>query len=128
MLLGKLLLGFTGVIFSLYGVACFVDPAIPAGYMGVDLNDTGGPVEFIAMYGGLQLAVGLYLAYCAFSPGKLRQGLVVLAVVTAGLGIARSIGLMRLGIDSYNLAAAVYELTTMVIALVAMKRQQSAGD
>ena len=41
MLFGKLVLGFTGVVFSLYGIACFVDPAIPADFMGVDLLDVG---------------------------------------------------------------------------------------
>ena len=127
MLFGKLVLGITGVIFSLYGIACFLDPAVPADFMGVDLLDGSGPVEFIAMYGGLQSAVGFYLVYCCLKPERVSNGLVILAVLTAGLGIARAIGIMRLGADPYNTGAAVYELATMALAILAWRQASKAA-
>jgi hypothetical protein len=125
MLFGKLVLGFTGVVFSLYGIACFLDPAIPADFMGVDLLDGAGPVEFIAMYGGLQSAVGFYLIHCSLNPGHQANGLLILAIITAGLGLTRAIGIARLGADPYNLGAAAYELLTMALALLAWRQARA---
>ena len=120
------LLIFTGVIFSIYGIMCFYDPAIPAGYIGLELGNAGGPVEVMAMYGGLQLAAGLYLLWCGSQADRARQGLVVMVVLLGGLASTRGLGLMRVGIDSYNLGAFAYETTTVLLGLYSLRKAKPA--
>jgi len=128
MLFARIVLIGTGILFALYGLACLLDPGVPARLIGVELGSAAGPVEFIAMYGGLQLALGIYLAACGADQARALHGLAVLAAITAGLGIARSIGLARLGLDDYNLYAACYELGTLAVSLLARQRlRRQAG-
>jgi hypothetical protein len=101
---------------------CLVAPHTAANMVGLSLGYTAGPVEVIAMYGGLQLAVGLYLTLKANNITSAPQGLEVLAVLMGGLGIARLIGLTMYSPDSYNLTVGSYEICACLLAIYARKR------
>lgn len=121
MLFARALLLINGLLLAGYGVACLISPALPAGYMGVELGSAGGPVEFIAMYGGLQIAAGLYFAVCGVAISRFLEGIRLMAVLFAGLGLARLSGLLRIGVDDYNLYAVIYELGSMTLAIIALR-------
>lgn len=121
----KILLICTGVIFGVYGIACAINPALPAGYIGVELGDAGGTVEFMAMYGGLQAAMGLLFLYFGLRTELHAAGLKCIVLLLGGLGVTRLVGLMVHGPDSYNLGAVVYELGSVALALWALSRSRS---
>jgi hypothetical protein len=122
MKLARALLIFNGLFYAVYGAMCFVDPNTAANLVGFSLGYTSGPVEVMAMYGGLQLAVGIYLTVKAKNALSAPHGLEVLAVLMGGLGIARLIGLTIYSPDSYNLTAGCYEVCVCVLAIYARKR------
>jgi hypothetical protein len=123
----KLLLLVSGAIFGLYGLACAFDPALPAGYMGVELGQAG-TVEFMAMYGGLQTAMGLIFLYCGLRADRYRTGAICLLLLLGGLGLTRLTGLLVHGTDYYNIGAVCYELTTAALAAIAVKGSTAATD
>ena len=117
----KLLLIISGLTFIIYGLACAFDPSLPAGYIGMELGQAGGHVEFIAMYGGLQAALGIFFLYCGLHSERRLAGLKCLVLFIGGLGLARLGGLLSHGFDNYNLAATCYELGSTALALWAIK-------
>ncbi|MFT6310351.1 MAG: hypothetical protein ACJAQS_000716 [Porticoccus sp.] len=122
MKLARALLLFNGLFFAFYGAMCLIDPNTAANMVGFSLGYTSGPVEVMAMYGGLQLAVGLYLTLKANNVTSAPQGLEVLAVLMGGLGIARLIGLTMYSPDSYNLTVGCYEVCVCLLAIYARKK------
>lgn len=121
MLFGRIILALTALLFLVYGVVCLFSPQVPAGYIGLILTangDTTATVEFTAMYGGLQTAMGLVFGWYVLDRERLPTGLGVMATLFAGLGIARAIGLTAYGVDNYNAGAAGYELGSAVLATI----------
>ena len=121
MLFGRIILALTALIFLAYGIVCLFSPQVPAGFIGLILTsngDTTATIEFTAMYGGLQFAIGLVLGWYALGRERVPTGLGVMATLFAGLGIARAIGLVAYGSDQYNDSAVIYELGSAVIAAI----------
>jgi hypothetical protein len=73
-----------GLIFTAYGVACALDPALAARLAGLEALNGDGYAELGAMYGGLQTGVGLFLALAAFRP-RLQSAALLLLVLGIGL-------------------------------------------
>ena len=44
-----------------------------------------------------------------------------MAILFAGLGLARSMGLLRIGLDDYNVYAVIYELGSMLLSIAAWR-------
>jgi len=126
MTFARILLALNGLLFAAYGAACFLWPELPAGYMGVELGTTGGPVEFIAMYGGLEFAIGLYFLRASAAAARVAEGLRIMAIVFAGLGLSRLAGLLRIGVDDYNLYGVCYEIGSLVLAVAAYRLATAA--
>mgnify|MGYP002850693092 FL=1 len=122
MLLGRIVLILTGASFAGYGVACLLNPELPAGYIGIELSGVSGTVEVVAMYGGLQGAFGLLCFYLAAAPERVRSGLILVLVICGGLAFGRGFGLLVHGTSSYNLGALAYEMTTTALAGLSVRR------
>ena len=122
----KLLLCISGLILIAYGVACAMNPALPASLIGMELGEAGGAIEFVAMYGGLQTAMGLFFLHAGLRPLRQHLGLQCLALFLGSLGAARLAGIFVHGPDSYNVGAACFELVIAALALLAMKIDSKA--
>lgn len=121
MLFGRFILALNALTFLAYGIVCVFSPQVPAGFIGLILTangDTTATIEFTAMYGGLQSAIGLVLGWYALRRERVPTGLGVMATLFAGLGIARAIGLAAYGVDHYNGGGVIYELGFAVIAAI----------
>jgi hypothetical protein len=123
----RVFLGFTGLLFTGYGLACLASPGIVADATGMQLATGTATVEVRAMYGGLQTALGL-LALLAVVREPLRApALLFLGVLFFGLVSGRLIGI---AVDpepgSYNFIAAGYEAASAAIAFALLPR--SARD
>ena len=113
----KFFLRLIGVVFSGYGLYLCFDP----NYL-MELLQLGdsipGKVEVRAMYGGLQLGVGLLLLWGAQRPPIQQQmACAVMIACFAGLAGLRAVGLLLDGQDSYNLAAFIFESASLLVSV-----------
>ncbi|MEH6568351.1 MAG: DUF4345 family protein [Halioglobus sp.] len=110
-------LRFTGVVFASYGAYLCFNPQFL-----VDLLEIGASipakVEVRAMYGGLQLGIGLFLLWGA-QRAPIQQQIACAAMIAcfAGLAGGRGVGMLIDGGDSYNLPALIYETASLLISV-----------
>lgn len=121
---GKILLWLVGAIFTVYGIACLVSPELPAGYAGLVISNGDAYIEMAAMYGGLQTGFGLFCILCAINPGLRRAGLLMLVMCVGGLALTRLYTAWDTDwlATGYTWGALAFELTTMVLAIAALKK------
>ncbi|MGI9293368.1 MAG: DUF4345 family protein [Pseudomonadales bacterium] len=120
MLLARLVLLFSGAAFVLYGIACAFDPTVAANIIGFDLTNSQLRIEVIAMYGGLQTALGVIFLYCGLRTEWLLPGLSLTAVCFLCLAVGRTTGIILHGSDAYNFPTSIYESVTALLAIVAI--------
>jgi hypothetical protein len=116
-------LGLSAGMWFLYGLYCFCVPsALLAG--GVVAATATGTAELRAMYGGLQMALGV-LALLGLTRADLTRGaLITLGLVTAGLGTTRLLAtLLGGGWSSYTLMALVIEFGSATWVRSLLRRQ-----
>ena len=123
-MLGKFVLWVAAATFTAYGLVCFFDPSIAAGYAGLNMTNGNSYAEIGAMYGGLQTGIGLFCAVAATRPAHYQSGLLILAL---------GIGLLALGrlystlvgsdpVSAYTGGALVFEVVLASLATVALKQ------
>lgn len=110
---------FVGLIFFCYGVACTVDPALPARLAGLKIVNGDGYAEMSAMYGGLQMGVGLFCLLGALRQTLQSNALLLLVLGIGLLAAGRALGALRSDdlITTYSWGALAFE--TLVTAAAA---------
>jgi hypothetical protein len=125
--LARIALLLNGVLFAGYGLLCLVMPETLTGAAGLGLTNTVASIEVRAMYGGLELALGVLFLLAASRPTLLEAGLIAGVTIFSGLGLARLLGIaLDGGPGTYNVVAVLYELTAAAVMLVALGRVGSA--
>lgn len=94
-LMAQALLVFSGVIFTVYALACWYNPALPAGLAGISITRVDGYADIASMYGGVQLAVGMILTASAILKGYLRPGVWLLFFVITLVALSRATFALR---------------------------------
>ncbi len=79
----KTVLWLFAVLYLGLGLWCAAKPAKTAASVGFSLNGSHGQSEFIVVYGGLELAMGVFFAICAWFSGYREAGL-VFALLSSG--------------------------------------------
>ena len=87
----RIFLRLSALLWVLYGLYCFVEPSQLAEAAGVAASTTTGTIELRAMYGGLQVAIGLLAGAAVFTPRLQPAALLMLAVSLCGPR-ARAVG------------------------------------
>jgi hypothetical protein len=124
----KIFLGLTGLMFVGYGLLCLFVPATVAEATGLEAAGDVWNAEARAMYGGLQIAVGLIAGLGAMRDAYRRTALVTLAFLFVGLATGRLLGIALEGEPgAYNVFAFVYESVSAAITL-ALLAHQSRGE
>ena len=123
-MLGKIVLWAAGLIFVVYGAACFLSPELPANYAGLTIGNGDAYAEMGAMYGGLQFGFGLYCILCAVKPGFFRAGLTLLVMVIGCLAFARLYSAYSADwlVGGYTWGAMAFEFSTAILAAVALRK------
>ena len=123
----RLFLGFVALILIAFGVACAVDPALPARLAGLSILSADGYAEMGAMYGGLQIGVGLFLVLGITNSRLTRPALLLLVMIFAPLAAARGLSGLRAedAIGSYTLGALVFESLVAAVAALMVRRHQT---
>jgi hypothetical protein len=80
-------------------------------------------IEVRAEYGGLPISLGLFFLAAALQKIEVRTGLIVMLTATAGYATSRILAVAIMGqLDQYNTAAILYEVTTALLSLWALRR------
>tara|TARA_B100000809_G_C15114468_1_gene521857 strand:- start:602 stop:991 length:390 start_codon:yes stop_codon:yes gene_type:complete len=126
-MLGKTILGISALIFISYGAVSLLSPAIPSGLAGLEMSNGDAFAEIGAMYGGLQSGIGMFCLLAFLKPEFYRSGLALLVLSTGSLALARLFSLFMAtdAVSAYTYGALVYELSTAVIAAMALKKFQN---
>jgi len=123
MLLPRILLAVTGLVFFVHGLVCFIHPATIGIESGLAMPTPSSVIEVRAEYGGLPIALGLFFLAAALQKIEIRTGLIVMLTATAGYATSRILAVAMMGqLDQYNTAAILYEVTTALLSLWALKR------
>lgn len=124
-MLAKFVLAVTAIVFTGYGVACMLDPALPANYIGYALTNADAHVEVAAMYGGLQMGVGLYCVLGLVNAVYQRPALMLVLFGIGGLAIVRAVAWLTVAepVGVYTQGALAYEGATTILAAVALFRR-----
>lgn len=120
----RLFLAVVALIFIAYGVACALDPNLPARLAGLRIASGDGYAEMSAMYGGLQVGVGLFCALGALR-GRLRQPALLLLLLAIGpLAVLRAVGVLRTEdvVSVYSWGALGFEAAVTLIAALLLRR------
>ena len=89
---GTLALG--ALAFGAFGVQWLLDPVAMANPLGIHLTNSDATSDARAVYGGLELGVGLFLSWCVASADRRTLGLTALALCLFGLGFSRLTGIV----------------------------------
>ena len=92
--MGRIVLIVMGILWVLFGVLGLISPAVVVGGLGIELPTADAVTDVRAIYGGLQIGIGLYFFYCSRSAELIRPGLIALALIAAGFGVGRSFGIL----------------------------------
>jgi hypothetical protein len=90
--IGTLCLG--AVAFWAFGLQWLAHPVVMAQPLGIVLTNGDATSDARAVYGGLELGLGLFLVYSCWAPQRRTQGLAAGALTLLGLGTARLAGIL----------------------------------
>ena len=114
-MIGRALVWVFAAIFVFFGVTYLVSPAPLTLSAGVSA-DASGLTDIRVNYGGVQLGIGLFLAWCALS--RVSTGLLLTAVVMGAILLGRVTGFVVDGsVTSFHLSALTVEVPMATLAL-----------
>jgi hypothetical protein len=94
MLLGRIMLVITTLVWTLYGAWLFVDPK-GLSYIGLEFTHWSVTVEVVAMYGGFEIMIGVFTLLGLINPRRyMRPALALWALLYSGLVIGRIYGIL----------------------------------
>lgn len=90
-----LILGVMGLMCVAFAAVVLVAPAWSGGAAGYQFDTPGGRVEFMTVYGGFYLGLGVFWLVCARRPSLREAGAAALALTSTGAAVARGFGIAR---------------------------------
>ncbi len=125
--MGRIVLLLLGLVWIAFGVLGLIAPVMILGAVGLDIGTADALAEARATYGGAQIGLGVFFVHCSRAEGLQRTGLIALALVAAGFGLARSFGIV---VDGARGGITFFALTTEAIAValawIALSRSRPA--
>jgi hypothetical protein len=123
--MGRILVVLVGLVFVGVGAWALVDVRGIASFLGVTPAGPGSELELRAMYGGLEIGLGLFLLWCAANKSTLRIGLLCTAATVGGLGLVRIVGIMMdPNQPSMQLLFALAELAATALVVIEIVRSR----
>lgn len=92
MSIGRIALILSIVGFAAFGVPALLWPAEVVSFVGIELPTPAARSDVRAVYGGMQLGLAAFLAYCAAKPERTALGLAATTTCIVGLATARGLG------------------------------------
>ncbi len=115
----RIFLTVVGVAYLLLAVWCTVAPARTSQAVGFDLKPGSGQSEFLVVYGGLEVALGLIFLLPLLRSDQTLFSLQVCLIVHACLVLFRSVGFFVFtGIETKTYLLALVEWVIFLVALI----------
>jgi len=126
---GRIVLLITGILFASYGVWCLFDPEYVSATLELPGVTAQALTEIRAMYGGVQLALGVLFILAAFIGSWVRTFLWILLVLIGALAITRTFGawLDHTFDNSYIQTVLIYEWVTFILSVLALRSTPRAS-
>lgn len=127
----RIFLGIAALIYLYFGTAFLIAPESMTAGIDMTLRSPTAVTDVRATYGGLEIALGIFVAVCALVPRMLATGLLVTAFSVAGFAFGRGVGLLidapggllHAGFFGLELSAT----TVGVVLLLRLRRSQRAA-
>jgi hypothetical protein len=92
--LTKLSLGITAAVSAGFGIGCLIAPKQMLKKIDVKPTSGTGKAELRAMYGGFELGLAAFFAYCAVNDNMAEAGLLAQTLSLGGLALGRLGGIV----------------------------------
>lgn len=115
----------TGLVFALIGLMGLYDPVGTVAPMGLTLADQSSRAEMRAVYGGMNLLIGLYLMGGFRNHAQQASALMLAALIMGGLALGRAISIVVDGMPS-SLILGFMAIEVVGAALALYLRRQRA--
>jgi Domain of unknown function (DUF4345) len=98
----KLYLIINALLYLVFGAWCALAPEWTSAAVGLGLLGAQGFTEFIAVYGGLEVGVGVFFLICAFQSKWARAGVLFGVCFYLGIVLFRTLAIASVGLDIGN--------------------------
>ena len=123
---GRIILALDALLFGGFGALYWVIPESMAGKVGITVANTGGLIDLQGLYGGLELGLACFLAFCAASAARSRLGLVAGSCALSGIALSRLVAIAHFGLPDSSVATLVgMDLLGAVLNVVFALRYRS---
>lgn len=120
----QIFLAFNGVLYLALAAWCTVAPHKTASAIGFGIDDPSAKSEYLTVYGGLELGMGLFFLLCAWRSGLVEAGLWFALLSYAALGVYRLTTVTTMGgLSSFIYTMAVVEPVMAGVSGVLLWRQ-----
>lgn len=121
MLFARIVLGLGALMYGVLGILFLLVPKRLEQKLGLRYDSPAAITEIRAFYGGLELGLALFMAYCIVQPAALRPGLWALVLVALGSALGRAYGLVVDGkSESFTVTYLIFEVVTGLLGLAAL--------
>jgi uncharacterized protein DUF4345 len=125
---GRIVLALDALLFAGFGALWWIMPQAMAAKVGLNLTTTGAIIDAQGLYGGLEVGLGGFLAYCALAAARTRLGLAAGACVLCGIALSRLVAIARFGLPDASVAVLVgLDLLGAVLNLFFLLRYRSVA-
>jgi len=122
-MLSRLFLAIVILMLGGFGVGFLVRPRRFANLIDLRLDSTTAISDVRAVYGGLEIGLAIFLAWCAVDPTRIQVGLGVTAIVFGAVAASRLVGMfLDRPVTSMTVKIFAAEAATAIIAVLLADR------
>ena len=130
MLASKIYNGLNAVLYAVYGAIGALVPTVALNANALEIVNVHGSHSIRALWGAI-FVLGLLIAFKGFSGKTARTTTLMIALVSAGLVVARILGVVldgTSGMEPDQFGPLVIELTMTIVGLVIYRMTKSRFD
>ena len=121
--LSRLSLATTAAGFLGFGIACLVRPKTMLKKVDIDATSNTGTTELRAMYGGFEIGLGAWYAYCAAKQQYVKPALIAEVAGLGGLVATRFASILAKRPRPIMYPILAFEAATLTTGAIALKRE-----
>jgi hypothetical protein len=103
-----------GILYLLSGLWCALNPQVASEFLGYMLTNVGLS-EFFAVYGGLQVGLGVAMLIASIKTEYIEASLLFASITSLGLLIFRLIALVRFDASEGIVAMVILEAVIVIV-------------
>lgn len=120
--MGRIILLLDALVFVTLGSIFLIIPARMAEFVDIVATAPAATADVRAVYGGMEIGVGLFLLWCGLSIPRVRTGLLAASLILACVATGRLFGIVndtdQPAITFINLAVEIFGAAISVAGLV----------